>query len=166
MSFRQFLPRRLQSNYKSIMTSNLIQNKVLDETNLGLLQALLNEAQANCAEEGLIQRTVQFLYRQNTSSFYKFLVKNKMAPPFKQAETQILYGTGFNFYGELIDLGVKAGFVDKAGAWYAYQGNKIGQGKENAKMYMQDNPETAQEVELKLREILMPKVKEKAPAVE
>ena len=79
MSFRQFLPRRLQSNYKSIMTSNLIQNKVLDETNIGLLQALLNEAQAKCAEEGLIQRTVQFLYRQNTSSFYKFLVKNKMA---------------------------------------------------------------------------------------
>merc|ERR1712166_853127 len=57
------------------------------------------------------------------------VVKNKVAPPFKQAETQILYGTGFNFYGELIDLGVKAGFVDKAGAWYAYQGSKIGQGK-------------------------------------
>lgn len=79
MSFRQFLPRRLLSNYRSIMNGNLVQNKDLDPSNLQLLQALLNESQASSPEEECIQKTVQFLYRSNTSSFYKFLVKNKLA---------------------------------------------------------------------------------------
>ncbi len=79
MSFGQLLPHRLHSNYKSILTSNLIKNKVIDQTNLGILQTLLNESQANTDEECIIQKTIQFMYRQNTSSFYKFLVKNKMA---------------------------------------------------------------------------------------
>lgn len=79
MSFSQFLPRRLQSNYRSIMNGNLVQSKVMDENSLRLLQALLNESQAQDQDESLIQKTVQFLYRQNTSSFYKFLTKNKLA---------------------------------------------------------------------------------------
>ena len=79
MSFRQFLPRRLQQNYRSIMNGNLVQNKAMDDNNLRLLQALLNESQTQNQDEFLIQKTVQFLYRQNTSSFYKFLVKNRLA---------------------------------------------------------------------------------------
>jgi recombination protein RecA len=83
------------------------------------------------------------------------VVKNKVAPPFKQAETQILYGTGFNFYGELIDLGVKAGFVDKAGAWYAYQGNKIGQGKKHSAAFLEENPKIATELEKSIRDLYL-----------
>ena len=79
------------------------------------------------------------------------VVKNKVSPPFKQAETEILYGEGFNFYGELIDLGVKAGLVDKSGAWYAYQGNKIGQGKKNAAAFLKDNPQVADDIEAGIR---------------
>lgn len=79
------------------------------------------------------------------------VVKNKVAPPFKQAETQILYGEGFNFYGELVDLGVKADLIDKAGAWYAYQGTKIGQGKKNVASYLKENPKIAKEIEMAIR---------------
>jgi recombination protein RecA len=79
------------------------------------------------------------------------VVKNKVAPPFKQAEFQILYGTGINRMGEVIDYGVKLGMIDKAGAWYSYQGNKIGQGKNNVMKYLQENPEIAQELEQKVR---------------
>jgi len=79
------------------------------------------------------------------------VVKNKVAPPFKQTEFQILYGQGINRYGELIDLGVKHGMVDKSGAWYAYGGNKIGQGKSNACNYLRENPEITAELEAKIR---------------
>lgn len=87
------------------------------------------------------------------------VVKNKIAPPFKQAEFQIMYGSGINKLGELIDLGVKQGLVDKAGAWYSYNGEKIGQGKANAAKFFEDNPEKANEVEMALREQLLPKPK-------
>ncbi|OBU32441.1 recombinase RecA [Photobacterium kishitanii] len=83
------------------------------------------------------------------------VVKNKIAAPFKQAETQILYGQGFNRNGELIDLGVKHKLVEKAGAWYSYQGNKIGQGKANSCKYLVENPEIATEIEKKLRDLLL-----------
>ena len=83
------------------------------------------------------------------------VVKNKIAAPFKQAETQILYGKGFNREGELIDLGVKHKLVDKAGAWYSYNGDKIGQGKANASKFMRDNVEIASELDKKLRELLL-----------
>ncbi|MFQ3325097.1 MAG: recombination protein RecA [Pseudomonadales bacterium] len=83
------------------------------------------------------------------------VVKNKVAPPFKQAETQILYGTGFNFHGELVDLGVKAGFVEKSGAWYAYNGDKIGQGKKNAAAFLQDNPDLADQLEASIRGVYL-----------
>lgn len=83
------------------------------------------------------------------------VVKNKIAAPFKQAETQILYGQGFNRVGELLDLGVKHKLVEKAGAWYSYQGDKIGQGKVNAGAYLDEHPQAAQEIEAKLRELLL-----------
>ena len=83
------------------------------------------------------------------------VVKNKVAPPFKQAEFQILYGSGINRMGEVVDYGVKLGLIDKAGAWYSYQGNKIGQGKNNVMKYLQENPAIAQELEQKVREELL-----------
>lgn len=79
------------------------------------------------------------------------VVKNKVAPPFKQAEFEILYGEGVSFLGELVDLGVKYGFVNKAGSWYSYGDEKIGQGKENVKNFLSENPEKAQEIEAKIR---------------
>lgn len=89
------------------------------------------------------------------------VVKNKVSPPFKQCEFQILYGAGINQLGEVVDLGVKCGLVDKSGAWYAYNGNKIGQGKANACEYLKENPEVAAEIEKKIREQLMPAPKPK-----
>ena len=80
------------------------------------------------------------------------VVKNKVAPPFKQTEFQILYGRGINRNGELVDLGVKNGLIDKSGAWYAYKGNKIGQGKANVGIYLTENPEIAAEIEAMIRE--------------
>jgi len=80
------------------------------------------------------------------------VVKNKVAPPFKQTEFQILYGRGINRNGELVDLGVKNGLIDKSGAWYAYKGNKIGQGKANVGVYLTENPEIAAEIEAMIRE--------------
>ena len=89
------------------------------------------------------------------------VVKNKVAPPFKQAEFIIQYGAGINKLGELIDLGVAQGLVDKAGAWYAYQGNKIGQGKANAMKFLADNQPVADEIEKELRARLLLKPGEK-----
>ena len=79
------------------------------------------------------------------------VVKNKVAPPFKQTEFQILYGRGINRNGELVDLGVKHGLVDKSGAWYAYKGNKIGQGNANVGIFLTENPEIAAEIESQIR---------------
>jgi len=79
------------------------------------------------------------------------IVKNKMAPPFRQAEFEILYGEGISRIGEIIDMGVKEGLIDKAGAWYSYQGERIGQGKENARVYLKENSHIAEEVEAVLR---------------
>ncbi|MCW8931264.1 MAG: recombinase RecA, partial [Gammaproteobacteria bacterium] len=86
------------------------------------------------------------------------VVKNKVAPPFKQAEFDILYGEGISYEGELITLGVKEGFVDKSGAWYAYNGDKIGQGKDKARNFLKENPEIAEELDAKIREKLLPVV--------
>ncbi len=83
------------------------------------------------------------------------VVKNKVSPPFKQAEFQIMYGKGIYRMGEVIDLGVKQGLIDKAGAWYAYNGDKIGQGKANAAKFLQDNPEIADTIEGKIRQELL-----------
>ncbi|MCH9828268.1 MAG: recombinase RecA [Pseudomonadota bacterium] len=84
------------------------------------------------------------------------IVKNKVAPPFREAFFEILYNEGISRYGELIELGVANKLVDKSGAWYAYNGEKIGQGKENSKQFLKDNPAIAEEIETKLRELLLP----------
>jgi len=83
------------------------------------------------------------------------VVKNKMAAPFRQAEFEILYGEGTSREGELIDLGSKNGIVDKAGAWYSYNGDRIGQGKENVRQYLKENPDIADDIDQKLRELLL-----------
>lgn len=82
------------------------------------------------------------------------VVKNKVSPPFKTAEFDILYGEGISREGEIIDMGVVAKVVDKAGAWYAYGGEKIGQGKDNAREFLRENPDIAREIENKIRESL------------
>ena len=83
------------------------------------------------------------------------VVKNKVAPPFKQVEFDIMYGEGISKTGELIDLGVKAGVVEKSGAWYAYKGDKIGQGKANAAKFLEDNPAICSVIEGEIRRELL-----------
>jgi len=80
------------------------------------------------------------------------VVKNKMAPPFKTCQVDIMYGTGISREGEIIDLGSEAGILEKSGAWYAYKGEKIGQGKENVKEYLKSNPKVKEEINKKVRE--------------
>jgi len=80
------------------------------------------------------------------------IVKNKVAPPFKVVEFDLMYGKGISKTGELVDLGAKAGIVEKSGAWYAYKGEKIGQGRENAKIYLEQNPKVAEEIEKVIRD--------------
>jgi recombination protein RecA len=82
------------------------------------------------------------------------VVKNKVAPPFKTAEFDILYGEGISREGEIIDMGVNARVVDKSGAWFAYNGEKIGQGKDNAREFLRENPDLAHEIENKVREAM------------
>lgn len=82
------------------------------------------------------------------------VVKNKVAPPFKKAEFDIMFGEGISREGEIIDMGVQAGIVDKSGAWYAYGGEKIGQGKDNVREFLKENPDLAYEIENKVRESL------------
>ena len=89
------------------------------------------------------------------------VVKNKVSPPFKQAEFQILYGKGIYHAGEVIDLGVQCKLVEKAGAWYSYQGTKIGQGKANAAQYLEDNPAIMEEIEAGIRDQLLVKLEDK-----
>jgi recombination protein RecA len=79
------------------------------------------------------------------------VVKNKVAPPFKQVEFDIMYGQGISKTGEILDLGVKAGLVEKSGAWFSYDSIRIGQGRENAKTYLKENPETADKLERAIR---------------
>jgi recombination protein RecA len=82
------------------------------------------------------------------------VVKNKVAPPFKEAEFDILYGEGISREGEIIDLGVAAKIVEKSGSWYAYNGEKIGQGKDNSREFLRENPELAREIENKVRDAM------------
>ena len=97
------------------------------------------------------------------------VVKNKVAPPFKQAEFDILYGEGISREGEIITLGVKEGIIDKSGAWYSYNGDRIGQGKDNVRNFLKENPDMAEQIEAQIRAILLPKAIEgaaPAPAAE
>jgi len=85
------------------------------------------------------------------------VVKNKMAPPFKQAEFEILYGEGTSHEGEIIDLGVKHGLIEKSGAWYSYNGDRVGQGKENVRNHLRENPDITDEINTNLRNMLLAK---------
>ena len=80
------------------------------------------------------------------------VVKNKMAPPFKQVEFDIMYGEGISKTGELVDLGVKTGIVEKSGSWFSYNSQRLGQGRDNAKIFLRDNPAVANEIEATLRQ--------------
>jgi recombination protein RecA len=93
------------------------------------------------------------------------VVKNKVAPPFKQAEFDIMYGKGISREGGLIDVGVEAGIIRKAGAWFTYDGDQLGQGKENARTFLRDNPDLANEIEKRILEKLGvgPQVDAEAP---
>ncbi|EQD69821.1 recA protein, partial [mine drainage metagenome] len=84
------------------------------------------------------------------------VVKNKVAPPFRQAEFEILYGEGISRAGEIIEMGVTANLIDKSGAWYSYKGERIGQGKDNVRLYLKEHPEIAAELEAELRVRLLP----------
>ena len=93
------------------------------------------------------------------------VVKNKVAPPFKQVEFDIMYGEGVSKFGELVDLGVKAGIVEKSGAWFSYDSQRLGQGRENAKQFLRDHPETAERIETQIRQnagLLADKILDKA----
>ena len=90
------------------------------------------------------------------------VVKNKVSPPFRIAEFEILYGQGISRQGELIDLGVANDIVDKSGSWYSYNGDRIGQGKENVRQFLLENPQIDAEIDKRLREILLPKREESA----
>jgi recombination protein RecA len=79
------------------------------------------------------------------------VVKNKVSPPFKEVEFDIMYGEGISKVGELVDIGVKAGVVDKSGSWYSYRDERIGQGRENAKSFLRQNPAIALDIEEKIR---------------
>ena len=94
------------------------------------------------------------------------VVKNKVSPPFKLAEFEILYGHGVSREGELIDLGVTHNIVEKSGSWYSYNGDRIGQGKENVRQFLLDNPEIADDIDRQLRDILLPKHEEPAADAE
>jgi len=90
------------------------------------------------------------------------VVKNKVAPPFREAEFEIMYGIGISRNGELIDIGVAQGLVEKSGSWYSYNGERIGQGKENARNFLEQHPDIARDIDTKLREKLLPPVKREA----
>jgi recombination protein RecA len=84
------------------------------------------------------------------------VVKNKVAPPFRMAEFEILYGQGISRQGEIIDLGVKENIIEKSGSWYSYNGDRVGQGKENAREFLIENPEIAADIERQIRDKLLP----------
>ena len=108
---------------------------------------------ANCAHTGATRRIGSIKDRDEVvgNSTKVKVVKNKVAPPFRQVEFDIMYGEGISKTGELIDLGVKAGVVEKSGSWYSYGDERIGQGRENAKQYLRDNPDVAYAIEDKIR---------------
>ena len=94
------------------------------------------------------------------------VVKNKVSPPFKVADFDILYGEGISRHGEIIEMGVLAKLIEKSGAWYAYKGEEIGQGKDNAREYLKEHPDVAQEIETKIREASGLKIADVEPAIQ
>jgi len=107
-----------------------------------------------------IRRSTQIKDRENNVMGNRTrvkVVKNKVAPPFKQAEFDIMYGKGISKIGEIVDIGVECDLIEKSGSWYSYNGNKIGQGRDNVKQFLLDNPEVAEVIENKVKEKLLPK---------
>ena len=94
------------------------------------------------------------------------VVKNKVAPPFKQATFEILYGEGVSREGEIIELGVALGLIEKSGAWYSQGGNRIGQGKENVRVFLKENPDISQNIEAQIRAAMFPEQQEAGAAAE
>ena len=95
------------------------------------------------------------LYIQLRHIYFRwFTLKNKVAPPFRQVEFDIIYGLGISKAGEIIDMGVELGIVQKSGSWFSYNNDKLGQGRESVKQLMLDNPELSNEIEVKIREKL------------
>jgi recombination protein RecA len=97
------------------------------------------------------------------------VVKNKVAPPFRQANFEILYGEGVSREGEIIELGVAQGLIEKSGAWYSYNGDRIGQGKENVRIFLKENPDITRHIESQIRAALIPDTDEpedRAEAIE
>jgi recombination protein RecA len=92
------------------------------------------------------------------------IVKNKVSPPFKEAEFDIMFGQGISKEGDILDLAAKCDIVNKSGAWYAYLGEKIGQGRENAKLYLKENPDVMQEIEDKVRAVYLNNNEEESAA--
>jgi len=90
------------------------------------------------------------------------VVKNKVAPPFRQVEFDIIFGEGISKIGEIIDMGVELGILNKSGSWFSYNDTKIGQGRDSVKQFLHDNPEVANEIEKRIREALEPVVKERS----
>ena len=84
------------------------------------------------------------------------VVKNKVAPPFREAEFEIIYGAGISHEGEVVDLGATHGIVEKSGSWYSYKGERIGQGKDNAREFLRNNPAISQEIEAQIRKKMLP----------
>ena len=93
------------------------------------------------------------------------VVKNKVAPPFRAAEVDIMYGEGISKEGEIVDIGSELDIVQKSGSWYSYNDERVGQGRENAKQFLKENPDIRQEIEMQIREIMVLKVKVIAPEV-
>ena len=98
----------------------------------------------------IIFPTLEIVFAMSSGS--RILVKNKVAPPFRTAEVDIIYGEGISREGDILDLAVAENIVNKSGAWYAYNGDKIGQGRENAKLFLKEHPDLMEEVEQKVRE--------------
>ncbi len=107
--------------------------------------------------KGLIKRDEEIVGNET----HVKVVKNKVAPPFKEVSFDILYGEGISRQGEIIDLGVDQGIVEKSGAWYSYKGERIGQGKDNTRIYLKEHPEKAAEIERAIREKLLPSALER-----
>ncbi|UPU39393.1 hypothetical protein MX850_00910 [Erysipelothrix sp. Poltava] len=85
------------------------------------------------------------------------VVKNKVAPPFRATQVEIIYGKGIKYIGEVIDLGVQYDFINKSGSWYSYKDEKIGQGREAVRSFLEDNPKITEEIAAQIREIILPK---------
>src|SRR3569623_937418 len=123
----------------------------MGDSHVGLQARLMSQALRKLTANIKRSNTQEIFINQIRMKIRVMVVKIKVAPPFKQAEFEILYGEGISREGEIVDLGVQAGLVDKSGAWYSYNGTRIGQGKDNARTYLKEHPAVAREIEDQIR---------------